>query len=608
MTAYQVSPPADSLVLYKTRPARVVAIGEKIEIALDGGSTKRVRPKDVLLLHPGPIRDLRELASPQGDPDEAHALLEGTQTNLAELAELAFGEFSPATAWAAWQLVADGLGFAGAPDAIQVSSRADMEREREARSAKAAAEADWKAFIGRLEAGALEPADRQRMVEVERLALGQAEQSRILAALKLDQTPEAAHRALLACGYWEARHNPHPARCGLSLEDPVIPIEGLPTETRLDLTALPAYAVDDEGNEDPDDALSIEDDVLWVHVADVAALVPANGEIEREARSRGSNLYAPEGVVNMLPPSITELLGLGLHEVSPALSIRLRFDQQAEPVEIEVHKSWIRAHRMTYTQVEGLLHEEPFRALGELAERFRARREAGGATRLDLPEVSVRVVDGEVRIRPLPRLASRALVAEAMLMAGEGVARLCHAREIPIPFATQAPPDGARDGGGLAADYARRRSFKPTRMVAAPDVHAGLGLPMYTRVTSPLRRYPDLLVHQQLRAWLDGTALLTPEQVVERVAEAELGAAAVRRAERLSNLHWKLVYLREHPEWRGEAVIVAKEERRVVALIPALALEIRLRLKDDPDLDARRTVSVGEVDVPTQSVSFRPAS
>jgi exoribonuclease-2 len=145
-------------------------------------------------------------------------------------------------------------------------------------------------------------------------------------------------------------------------------------------------------------------------------------------------------------------------------------------------------------------------------------------------------------------------------------------------------------------------------MVAAPDVHAGLGLPMYTRVTSPLRRYPDLLVHQQLRAWLDGTTLLTPEQVVERVAEAELGAAAVRRAERLSNLHWKLVFLKEHPRWRGEAVIVAKEERRVVALIPALALETRLRLKDDPDLDTRRTVSVGEVDVPAQSVSFRPAS
>jgi exoribonuclease-2 len=583
-------------------------LGEKIEIALDGGQTKRVRAKDVVLLHPGPIRSLSELAAPEGDPDEAHALLEGGETNLKELAELAFGEFSPSTAWAAWQLVADGLGFAGEPDAIQVRSRADMDREREARHAKVAAEADWKAFIARVEGAALQGDDRQRMIEVERVALGKAEHSRILAALKLDQTPESAHRALIACGYWTPRFNPYPLRCGVSIDDPIASVPDLEAEERLDLTALAAYAVDDEGNEDPDDALSIDDDAIWVHIADVAALVAADGEIEREARSRGANLYAPEGVVNMLPPSITERLGLGLQEVSPALSIRLRLDEQAEPVEVEVHRSWIRARRMTYTEVEDLLDAPPFRELGLLADRFRARREAAGATRLDLPEVSVRVVDGEVRIRPLARLASRALVAEAMLMAGEGIARLCHSREIPIPYATQAPADGPRDGVGLAADYGRRRGFKPTRMVGAPDVHAGLGLPMYTRVTSPLRRYPDLLVHQQLRAWLAGETLLTPEQVTERVGESELSAAAIRRAERLSNLHWKLVYLKEHPQWRGEAVIVAKEERRVVALIPELALETRLRVKDDPGLDAKRTVLVGEVDLPGQSVSFRPAS
>jgi exoribonuclease-2 len=240
-----------------------------------------------------------------------------------------------------------------------------------------------------------------------------------------------------------------------------------------------------------------------------------------------------------------------------------------------------------------------------LAERFRARRASRGATSLDLPEVSVRVVDGEVRIRPLARLESRALVTDAMLMAGEGAARFCLEREIPIPFASQAPPDAGDDTPGLAATYARRRTFKPTRLVGAPDPHAGLGLPLYTRATSPLRRYSDLLVHQQIRAWLTGRELLSAEQVTERIAEAELAAAAVRRAERLSNLHWKLIYLRDHPGWRGEAVIVVKEERRILGLIPDLAMEARLRPRDGVELDGRLRIALREVDIPAQTAAFR---
>ena len=103
----------DSLVLYKVRPARVLSVSNKIEIELDGGKTKRVRDKDVVLLHPGPVGRLADLAASSGDVDEAWSLLEGAQTNLRELAELAFGDYTPASAWAAWELVADGLYFEG---------------------------------------------------------------------------------------------------------------------------------------------------------------------------------------------------------------------------------------------------------------------------------------------------------------------------------------------------------------------------------------------------------------------------------------------------------------------------------------------------------------
>lgn len=607
LSTHQPSPPTDSLVLYKVRPARVLRVGEKIEIELKGGETKRVRPKDLELLHPGPLRSLEDLEPQVGEPDEAWSLLEGGETNLRELAELAFARFTPATAWAAWQLVAEGLCFSGVPSVIQVRPRAEVERERAERSARVAAEEDWKGFLERMAASAPESQDGPRLLEVERLALGRSEHSRVLRVLGHQESPENAHRALIQVGYWSQRHNPHPARCGVSAQDPDLPVPGLGDEERLDLRDLPAYAIDDAGNQDPDDALSLEGDRLWVHVADVAALVHPAGEIEREARARGSNLYAPEGIVNMLPAPITERLGLGLQEVSPTLSIALRVDALGQPFDVEIHRAWIRARRMSYDEAELCLAEEPFAGLLDLTGRSWGRREGAGASNLELPEVSVRVIDGEVVIRPSPRLRSRTLVTDAMLLAGEGVARFCLERDIPIPYVAQAASDGGEGPRprGLAAMYARRRTFKPTRLSTTPEPHAGLGLPLYTRATSPLRRYSDLLVHQQIRGWLAGRVPLTAQGVAERIAESELAAASIRRAERLSNLHWKLIYLKEHPGWRGEGVIVAKEERRHVVLIPELALETRLRLKGEPGLDSRSRLTVREVDIPSQAVDFR---
>ena len=95
--------PHNSLVLYKGGPARVVAIGDKLEIELEDGRSLRVRPKDVVVLHPGPLAGLRELPSPAGEVEAACELLEGGRTTLPELAELVYGSYSPATAWAAWR-------------------------------------------------------------------------------------------------------------------------------------------------------------------------------------------------------------------------------------------------------------------------------------------------------------------------------------------------------------------------------------------------------------------------------------------------------------------------------------------------------------------------
>ena len=598
-------PASGSLVLYKARPARVISVGDKIEIELEGGQTKRVRPKDVRLLHPGPLKSLKDLEPQEGDVMEAWELLEGNDTDLQELTELIYSAFTPATAWATWRQVAEGLYFEGSPETIQVRTRDQVERDRSEREAKARAKAEWEGLIGRLREGRMSEADRAPLEEVRRLALGRSEHSRILKTLGHQETKENAHRLLVQVGYWPPDYNPYPERLGVPRAAPDLPVPPLPEEPREDFTAMPAFAIDDEGNQDPDDAISIDGDRLWVHVADVAALVAPGSGMDEEARARGANLYLPEGMVNMLPEPLTPMLGLGLQETSPALSIGMRLGADGTPEDVEIRLTRVRVERLSYEAAEGRLEEAPFAALRALTGRFRAHRHARDAAAIDLPEVSVRVVDGEVRIRPLPRFASRDLVTDAMLMAGEAVARYCEARAIPIPYAGQEPPETIQTPTDMAAMYAYRRQFKPSRLSVEPRPHFGLGLERYTRVTSPLRRYSDLLVHQQLRAHLAGRPLLTEAEVGERIDLAEAGSLAMRRTERLSNTHWKLVWLRAHPDWKGQGLVMEKGDKKATVLIPELALDVRLRLPGDPPLNACVELSPREIDLPDLRAYFR---
>ncbi|MBK7178166.1 MAG: hypothetical protein IPH82_13425 [Chloroflexi bacterium] len=111
--------PLNSLVLYKNQPALLSKTNDKkIEINLADGRSLKVRPKDVDLLHPGPITHLAHLEAPEGDVETAWELLQGSTATLPELAELAYAAYTPETAWAAWQLVADGLYFSGTIEAI----------------------------------------------------------------------------------------------------------------------------------------------------------------------------------------------------------------------------------------------------------------------------------------------------------------------------------------------------------------------------------------------------------------------------------------------------------------------------------------------------------
>ena len=605
----------DSLVLFKNRPARVLQAGDSLEIELENGKTLKVRPKDVALLHPGPLRALADLqaeACPRlrsGDGDVATAweLLAGGNTTLAELAELAYGAYTPPTAWLAWQLVAEGLHFGGTVAEIVAHTAEEVARKRTAREAKAAAEHAWSDFMERLRVGKLVADDRRYLAEIEALALGKRTSSRALRELGRTQSPERAHALLCELGHWDATVNPYPQRLEVDTRVPQAALPDLPEEERLDLTHLDAYAIDDEGNKDPDDALSWHDNRLWVHVADVTALASPDSDVDLEARARGCNLYLPEGTIPMLPPAATQALGLGLQEVSPALSFGLELNADGGIVKTQIAPSWVRVTRLTYGEVETRLEESPFKELMRLAESSQARRRAQGAVFIELPELKVQAENGQVSLQPLAPLKSRDLVAEAMLLAGEAAAQFALAQNIPLPFTTQAAPEAPQAIEGLAGMFALRRSLKRSVQTGEPAPHAGLGLAAYARTTSPLRRYLDLVVHQQLRAYLRGGPLLDSQQILERVGAAESVTQNRVQAERLSRRHWTLVYLLAHTDWRGDGVVVEKRGPRTTVLIPDLGLEPTLTLRDNPELNTVLPLALSGVSLPDLEAHFRVA-
>ena len=590
-----------ALVIYKGKPALAEEKGDRLELTLEGGEKLKVRPKDVLFLHPGPSR--LELRVPEGEEEAAWELLEGQKVSLKELAELAFGAYTPEAAYGAYLLAQKGERFVLEGGEVRARTREELASLEEMKRRKEERERAFGEAVERIRQGRPSLEDRPLLAEVEALAYGERKESRLLKALGLPETPEAAHGLLLRLGLWR-RENPHPRRLGLLLAPPDLPVPPLPEEERVDLTHLPAFAVDDEGSQDPDDALyaeRVEEGFrLFVHVADVAALVGLGSPLDQEALRRGANLYLPEGTVPMLPLAVTEALGLGLKEVSPALTFELLVSPEGELLREDLYLSWVRVRRLSYREA---LEVEALAPMKVLAEAFLRKRLAQGALDIALPEVKVRVEGEEIRITPLPPYESRVWVREAMLLAGYAAAHLALREGLPFPFATQEAPSHRVEGEGLAAMWAQRKTLKRAQLKAVPAPHKGLGLPLYAQVTSPLRRYLDLVAHQQLRAWLKGERPLSQGEVLERVGAAEAVADLVREGERRSKLHWTLLYLMEKG-YEGPGILVERRGGQGVFLLPELGLTAQVALSGPLTLNAEVRLRFLEADLPALEARF----
>lgn len=613
-----------NLVLYKNQPALITGIqGDKFEIAIAGG-VKKVRAKDMVLLHKGECGSLQkalDAVPPQADFGEAADFFAGETPSFSELSELLWGEYPAEQAWSIWRLISSAPYFVcTAPDEpISIRTAAEIERLTQKQAEKEAAEAVRQDFVTELRAcmqGKQFQTAESRFTpffqEIEALALGSASVSKLLKDAKIEQTPEHAHDVLLKMHFWPVEKNPYPARFGHSLHSSKIDIPApVLSGNIMDLSAVPAYAIDNADSTDPDDAVSFDGAYLWIHIANPADTIAAGTQSDADACARGATLYTPEGASRMLGEKAVDYFALGLSPRSYALSFRLLLDDNGDIADAEIYRTCLHVIRMTYEQADEQKDSPELAPLFAAAEKNRRRRERAGAISIDFPEVFINLDEQSgkkiVRIEPVVRTAAADMIKEMMLLAGEAAARFAFKHDIPFQYISQEAPELPQKlPSGLAGEYKKRRAMRPRTVGTIPSMHAALGLAMYGQVTSPLRRYGDLVSHRQLLNFIDKKPLTEASELILQIAAGDEAARACMYASRSSRQHWTLVYLLQNPGWTGTAVIIDAIGKKARIFIPSLAYETDMNMDTEPELNQSVRIKVRRIRLAYLQVMFEP--
>jgi len=359
---------------------------------------------------------------------------------------------------------------------------------------------------------------------------------------------------------------------------------------REDLTYTHIITIDGPYTCDFDDAMSLEivgDEIhLGVHIADVAAVVSPDTDLDRLAAERASSLYLPRRQVPMIPPALSQnTLSLKQGCDRPTLSLLAHFSKQGELLHYRFVPSIIRVkEQLTYEEVNESLERVPlFQEIHRLSQRLRQARMDQGGLSLALPELQVTVnPDGSVSLDTVSQTTpSRMMVAELMILYNWLAARFCSENRIPVLYRTQSPPSEvltSGDKGYLFYVLQQRRKLSPLQIQSTPVPHSGLGVDMYIQCTSPIRRYLDLVTQRQIRNWLTKQGPLVDEAGLEEIrltAEPTVRNLEIIKRNRLR--YWTLKFLSQQVGERFKAIVLdeLKTKYRIVLTDFYLISEIK---------------------------------
>ena len=381
---------------------------------------------------------------------------------------------------------------------------------------------------------------------------------------------------------------------------------------RKDLRHVPFITIDGETARDFDDAIYVEKKksgfILWVAIADVSHYVTPGSALDASAKGRGTSVYFPEKAFHMLPRALSEnLCSLRPNEPRLAMVAKMEFDHQGERLHTELMDALIESRRRaTYNEIQAEWEQNQKNKDWEFASHFalyqiiRKTRSDRGSIDFDLPESEIRVNEaGDVQwIRLRERQDAHRLIEEFMIAANEAVTDWINERKWPFLYRIHEEPSEqalqkfqklaatvgvqvsldkpgqslsqvlnavvAKLGGHPASvllNMALLRSMRQAIYSASHDIHFGLASEGYTHFTSPIRRYPDLVVHRMLRM-----ALRVEQEKTSRPPSKEL-----------DRLDKELHDVAEHCSYRERLASEAEREsirlKQIRAMIPRVGDE-----------------------------------
>lgn len=335
---------------------------------------------------------------------------------------------------------------------------------------------------------------------------------------------------------------------------------------RRDFRRWPTVTIDGETAQDFDDAVSIKklpnnNYLLGVHIADVSHYVEVGSALDEEAKKRGTSVYFPDLTLHMFPERLaTNLCSLRPRLTRLTFSVLLEINKKGEVVKVEFYPSMIKTvERMTYTSVYKIFQGDKeesqkyayllddFFLMRELASLLRERREASGSLNFDLLEPELIYKEGKLaEIAAFEQNEAHHLIEEFMVAANEAVATFFSERGLPAIYRVHPPPAASdleelrqkmlamglylpradqikpqdlqrllRQAAGRPEEkFVNVQVLRALRLAVYSEEnigHYGLAKNNYTHFTSPIRRYPDLIVHRLLKAGLAGKKALVDD-------------------------------------------------------------------------------------------------
>ena len=425
---------------------------------------------------------------------------------------------------------------------------------------------------------------------------------------------EGAIEFLVGIGKWDANEDPIFKRFSIKEEFPKkvedetaeILAKSILEEELEDLRHLNVFSVDDENTVDIDDALSIEETEegfrVGIHIANVAYWVMKWSNLDTEAARRGETVYLPEKRIHMFPPElIRSKFSLIEGEDRAALSLFVNFDKELNLKNYSFKNSLIHTEQnISYEKaVEYFENDALGRKLQDIALSLRCNRLDAGAFIIQLPQLKIRVGDNaEITVdKNYMNTEAHRIVAEMMILMNTTSGKFLRDNHVPGIYRSQpeAISEDARTYDTSDPLYALSvvKYLRAPRVGLSPEPHRSLGLDVYTQVTSPIRRYTDLITQRQIVSELTtGESAYTEDELENLYPRIEMGVRDKRNVERSRERYWLYKHFEEIKGKELPGIVHTISGTRASVYLPDYLMEVPVTVSTKDLLETGKGIKV----------------